>query len=173
MEGTNDNYQGENSEDETQYMVENTDDGVVITKVRSRRRQEELEAQRDSRIRTIMSDSGLFDPEVIDASRVKLKRRVYISSNENEIEESPVLSEVSSNDGSVYLKALSYQRQGPFLFTQRIDVVAQHIINDEDNKHEEMNVENPLDKLEYDEPTRYIQSQNTCLPSNYSKRLTQ
>ena len=171
MEGTNDNYPDENSEDDTQYIIENTDDGLVITKVRSRRRQEELEAQRDTRIKTIMRNSGLFAPEVIDASRIKYNKRVYYSSNENEIEESPVLSEVSSNDGSVFLKALSYQRQGPFLFTQRIDVVAQQRNNDEDNKYEETTVESPLGELEYDEPTRYIHSQDTYLPSNNSKKL--
>ena len=108
MEGTNGNYQDGNSDDETQYMIENTDDGLVISKVRSRRRQEELEAQRDSRIKTIMRDACLFAPEVTDASRIKYNKRVYYSSNENEIKESPVLSEVSSNDWSVFLKALSY-----------------------------------------------------------------
>ena len=117
MEETNDNYQEENSDDETQYIIENTDGGIVITKVRSRRRQEELEAQRDSRIKEIMRHPGLFDQEVIDASWIKYRRKVYYSSNANEIEESQVLSEVLSNDASVYLKALTYQRQGPFLFT--------------------------------------------------------
>ena len=134
MEETNDNYQEENSDDETQYIIENTDGGIVITKVRSRRRQEELEAQRDSRIKEIMRNSGLFDQEVIDASWIKYRRRVYYSSNANEIEESPVLSEVSSNDASVYLKALTYQRQGPFLFTQRIDVEARQTVNHDDNR---------------------------------------
>ena len=166
---SNENPIIEDSENDTQYILENTDVGIRIRKFWDPRRRDEQETLHGSRVKTLMRNSDVFDNDKIDNSNIRFKRWVYFNEDRAEIE-SLELSTIS-NDDRVILRALSYTRQWPFLFTQWIEARTKESNEEvyDSRNQDDAAYQLPLERLDYKEPVRFVHSQDTYMTQHQTK----